>query len=537
MRLFGLNITRARATRAKRRASTPAAGLTLRSFLTAARLAAGKGKVPVPTTPGRIDHYIANHWPSIVAACQHEAEHGDHARKFTQLVRDNVVGPKGLTLYPKITDPDGTPDIPASDAIKTAWLAWRRKDLCEVTGAEALSDLERKIISAIAHTGEFLLRLCYGPEASPYGFALQHLNPCRLDPAHVEDTGGPTFIKHGIEFNRLGRPLAYWLRKNTPETDLHGYGYGSAASGEFEVIPAAEIIHGFIPEYEGQKRGLPQLRSAVGRLNKLGDFEDAATINARVGASKMGFITPDKDSEPHPDLDADGMLNFDATPAEILRINGQFAQFTPQFPDAAIEPFTKALLRSTAAGLGVSYNNLASDLTSVNFSSLRQGALDEREYWKGLQEWFVNAYAHPVFTAWLDYSLLARKITINGHPLRPYDAAKYRAVEFRGRRWGWIDPVAEMTAAEKALNLNLKSRTQLIADLDGGDAWDVWNERATEEQDMRDLGLDPRINMPGNTNTAPPPAKPDKPDDDPDDDKKDAAKPDDDKKDDDDDTP
>jgi capsid protein len=39
------------------------------------------------------------------------------------------------------------------------------------------------------------------------------------------------------------------------------------------------------------------------------------------------------------------------------------------------------MLRKVATSLGISYSTLTSDLTQVNFSSIRAGTIEEREIW------------------------------------------------------------------------------------------------------------------------------------------------------------
>lgn len=496
MNFLGLNITRSQSTplsETKPSAGTPRKrGIwkSIRSLLSAA----GSSRLTSTwvTQPKRIDAYIFQNWTRIVARCQHEAEEGDHGRKFCQLLRENVIGSTGVTLQPQITDPDGKPDQLASDAITDAFAAWSRKGVCEVTGAMSRTDVERLAITSLADTGEFFLQKCYGRTVSPWGFAVRFLDPTRLDPTHCEDRG-ETFIKHGIEFNKLGQPLRYWFRKENPNSI-----YADSWLGEYDIISANEIIHCFISEKIGQKRGLPQMRTAVGRLRMLGGFEDAAITNARVASAKMGFFRDLEGADNDEPVENEDLIS-DAEPGVFENIGQrELVSWNPQFPDAAIEPFTKSILRSIASGLGVSYNNLANDLTSVNFSSIRQGALDEREVWKGLQEWFISAFSYPIYLAWLEYSLLAGRIAVHGKPLRADRLEKYKAVVFNGRRWGWIDPASEITAAEKAIALKVKSRSQVIREY-GGDPWNVWSEIAAEEKDMESLGLDPTVKISGDT--------------------------------------
>jgi lambda family phage portal protein len=222
-------------------------------------------------------------------------------------------------------------------------------------------------------------------------------------------------------------------------------------------------------------------------MRMLAGFEDAAVVNARVSASKMGFFR-------NLDGDSDDILEMDAEPGKFEDIgNREFIPYTPQFPDQAFDPFCKAMLRSISSGLGVSYNNLASDLTSVNFSSIRQGALDEREVWKGLQEWLISGFVMPIYEAWLERSLLANKILIAGKPHKFDRLEKYKQVAFTGRRWAWIDPSAEMAANEKAISQKLKSRSEIIRETSNRDPEDVWSEIEREEIEMKKRNIVPLV--------------------------------------------
>jgi len=223
----------------------------------------------------------------------------------------------------------------------------------------------------------------------------------------------------------------------------------------------------------------------------LAGFEDSAVTNARVGAAKMGFFR-----DPTNEGENDEPLTMDAEPGVFEDIgNRELVQWNPQFPSGDFAPFVTSMLRSISSGLGVSYNNLASDLTAVNFSSIRQGALDEREVWKGLQEWMISSWCTPVYEAWLERSLLAGKITVVGKPLKLERLEKYKAVTWRGRRWAWIDPKSEVAAQQIAIAQRLTSRSACIRDA-GGDPEEVFLEISREEDEMEALGITP-IPTPG----------------------------------------
>ena len=79
--------------------------------------------------------------------------------------------------------------------------------------------------------------------------------------------------------------------------------------------------------------------------------------------------------------------------------------FDPTHPTSAFSDFHKAVLRGIASGLGVSYASLASDLENVNYSSIRQGALDERDFYRTLQQFAIEHFVEPVFRRWLQASM------------------------------------------------------------------------------------------------------------------------------------
>lgn len=456
----------------------PTVAVGKRTLLQAAAAGRTEGNWQVwPTTP---DAVIFQDWIRLLARSREQVQNNDHARKFVQLVRENVAGPNGFPLNAQIKDPSGRSDLPASKAIEEAFALWSKKGNWDVTGALSRADGERLAAGSAASDGEFIAVFRYGKEAGPYGFSVQLMDPMLLHPMHFEPLTNGNHIRHGIEFNKYGRPVNYWFKIQ----DEMQIGYTISFGQKYEVVPASNVVHCFVPEMVGQKRGLPWTRTALWRMRMLQGFEDAAVTNARIAASKMGFFRD-------PDADDDGEEIMDAEPGTFGNIGSkEFVAWDPAFPNGEFDPFVKSCLRSISAGLGVSYNNLASDLTGVNFSSIRQGALDEREVWKGIQQWMITSFCVPVYEKWLEYALAAEKITINGKPLRLDRLDKYKAVTFKGRRWAWIDPTADVAAAEKLLALKLRSRTSIISEM-GGDAEDTWEEISREQDEMDKLGVVP----------------------------------------------
>lgn len=441
------------------------------------RLVAGWSGMPLTA-----DIIIQKHQRVLVARSREQSNNNDHAKAFLRMCRQNIVGPAGVLLQAQATKDDGKLDKEVNTAIETAFGQWGHRDNCDVTGAESWRSLQNSCVQSAAKDGEFMLRKVYGKDAGPWGFALQILDPvrCPVDYDVQRLNGGTNFIRHGIEFTRFGRPVAYHIT-TTDQSEIE-YQYGGR---NYMRIPAGEIIHGYRKEMTSQKRGLPWMATALYTMRHLAGFEEAVIVNARIGASKAAFIKYEPGTGP--EYDEDEPPEMDVEPGTINELPGgaSIEEWNPQFPAGESGPFVKHLLRKIAAGLGVPYNELAADLEGVNFSSIRQGTLDSREGWKELQEWLVESLIQPVFEAWLSYSLLAGRIKLKGRPLPASQLERYSVVSWQPRRWDWIDPRADSDAAVTAKNNFLKSPSQIMRE-QGRDPGTVWAETAADMRTMVD---------------------------------------------------
>jgi lambda family phage portal protein len=426
------------------------------------------------TMPLTADEIVTRHRTVLVARSREQAANNDYARSFLRMCRQNIVGPQGVTLQAQSKTADGKLNNNANEAIEREFAKWGHRDHCDVTGKQSWVSIQGACVLSAAKDGEFFVRKIFGPDAGKYGFALQVLDPQRCPVDLNEDLRDGRLVRAGIEINAYGKPLAFYFNVRSDEY----YDYSSNGRN-FVRIPADEIIHGFRSDMVGQKRGLPWMATGLFRMRQLGAFEDAAVVNARVGAAKMGFIQWKEGRGPQQDEDEEITIDAEAGVFPVLPEGAELNEWTPQYPSGEFAVFNKAMLRSLASGFGVSYNSLASDLEGVNFSSIRQGTLDEREYWKELQEWLIETLCQPVFEAWLPRVLLTGGIKAKGGALRPERLDAYMDVTWQPRRWTWIDPRADVDAAVEAKNNLLIAPSQIIRE-QGKDPQAVWAEHARD---------------------------------------------------------
>jgi len=457
-------------------------GRTMMGLFKAASASGNDRWTSAPMTP---DLMISTRQPALVARSREQWSNNDYVRGFIRLIRQNVVGPQGVTMQAKATTPRGKLDNDLNSALECDWDDWGKPGHCDVTGKLSWREVQCLATETTARDGEFIIREVYGADAGPHGFAVQMIDPQRLPVTHDQDrlrNGG--FIRHSIEYNKYGRPVAYHFT-STDELDSTYYTYGGVG---YVRVPASEVIHGFIPEMVGQKRGLPWASTSLFRLRNMNGFEEAAVQNARAGATQMGFIQY-KDGF-GPEADDDVPLHIEAEPLAFHELpeGAELKEFKPQFPSNETAAFIKTQLRGASTGMGVPYNELANDLEGVNFSSIRQLTLDAREHYKEIQQWLIEHLVTRVYQDWLKYRLLSSGMMCKD---RPVEAAKLQTclqVAWQPRRWTWIDPRADVDSALESIRGGLTSISQVIRE-QGRDPETVFQEFAADIKAMKAAGI------------------------------------------------
>lgn len=437
------------------------------------------------TTPTTSDQDLFRKLRPLRARSREQVANNPYARKFMGMLRTNVVGPQGLRLQVR-SKSDAT-----NEAIEEAWLQWGKSKACDVEGKRTWRQMQELCLTTMAQDGEFILRKRRGPRWGRWGFALQFLDPELLDIQKNAVLENGHIVRMGVEMDEFRRPVAYWFLDPRERLD----GAISYYARDHIRVAAEEIIHGFMHERVGQTRGVPWLATVLIRLRMLGRYEEAALVAARIGASKMGFITTETgDGYKGDDEDADGAVIQDVEPGtfEQLPAGTSVTAYNPDYPHGEFAQFNSALLQGISSGLLVSYPSLSSNLGGVNYSSIRAGLLEERDQWRLVQGLLGSECSDPAYQAWLEMQLLTGTIAVAGTPLSLRDEEEYRyRSTWGGRRWEWVDPQKEIAAAEKAVQNRFKSRSQVIRDMGQDDPADVFAEIAKEEQLLAELGIPP----------------------------------------------
>lgn len=417
--------------------------------------------------------------PQLRARSRDLERNNPHVQKFFKTAEKNVLGAAGIRLQMRVVNRNGSPDNHANKLIEEAWLKWTAKGSPTMDAALSFRQAEGMFLRSVMRDGASLVRRVRGRNApNAAAFGLHFMEVDHID-HNMENLKGDTRIQMGVEHNLWNRVLGYHILQDHPGDSLQ--------RRNTVRIDAGDVIHSFLRERVGQFHGVPWLAQAMIRLKMLDGYEEAELVAARAGAAKMGFLI-DKDGEDYEGdgEDEDGAIisDFEAGIIEKLPPGYDFTSFDPQHPNSGFDQFVKGILRSVAGGLDISYAAFTGDLKEVNFSSIRQGEIADRDAWRQLQGWMITEFHKPVFEDWLEMALTTGMIAL---PIGSFD--KYNKPTWQARGWQWVDPVKDATANQIRYEQRVKSLSE-IASEEGRDLEDVVRQQVRDRDLLAENGLE-----------------------------------------------
>lgn len=434
----------------------------------------------------------------------------EYAKNAKRTVMLNVVG-QGISLQAQVKKRRGDAfDDKTNDAIELLWKHWSAAPRCHTAGKLSWSRLQQLIIQGVFESGEILVRLVrqkFGDSRVPVAIELIEADQI------VETWNGKTGdngneIRMGVEVDQWQRPVAYWLYPRHPGDNMAA---ATLASQSYLRVPASEIIHIALFDRPYQTRGVPWMHATLVKLRHMGGYEEAEIVAARASAAIMGFrqrpeVDIPGDGADDADDVEDGERVTDMAPGMIMDLGpGEtFTGFNPSRPNSALDPFMRFMLRSVAAGVGVSYESLSRDYSQSNYSSSRLALLDDRDLWRTLQQWLIETLCQPVFDTWLEMAVLSGALNLPAYETTP---EVYQSIRWAPRGWQWVDPMKEGAAARNDVRSGFRTLSDVHAE-QGDDFEDYCKRRQSEVKLAKQYGLvldtDPsQVNDKGQTQSDP----------------------------------
>lgn len=379
-------------------------------------------------------------------------------------------------------------EVERKRAINAYWEEFANN--CDPAGRLDFYGLEKLASRTMDESGEVLLRFIPRPSSWRLQVPLQIevLEPDYLDSSLSRALNNGGAIIQGVEFDRDGRRVAYWLYPEHPGEIL---GIEGKFGLQSQRVPASEIIHMFDPLRPGQARGVSAFTSIVLKARDIDEADDARLMAQKLAAcfavfvKRAGNATSPLAAKTTTDKDGKRIERVSPGMIQYLDMNEDVAFGTPPSVDGYME-FMNVQLHAMAAGAGVTYEQMTGDLRGVNFSSIRAGLID---FWD-----LVDHQQHLVMIPQLCRPVWGRfGQVLAAQGRRDLDKA-FQAIWTPPRR-RYVDPEKEIKAVTDEMRSGLTSLPAAIA-ATGEDPDEVVHDIADSNALLDKLGIvldsDPR---------------------------------------------
>ena len=392
-----------------------------------------------------------------------------------------------------------TGDSGLNQAMLELWDDWAPEadadGVLDIYGLQSLASRNRRM------AGEVFIRL--RPRRLEDGLAVP-LQVQVLESEHVPVTlnqvlPSGNLIRHGIEFDRMGRRTAYWMYRQHPGEST---GFGLVDIGRTVRVPASMVIHHYAPQRPGQIRGEPEATRALFRGHVFEEYEDAELDRKKNKAQFTGFIRKppmeysEDDWKYNPVTgeplteDADGVPLLDVQPGTFPSLlPGEEIQFASgDDTGSGYADFQREQKFALAAALSTPYELLTGDYRNVNDRLIRAVLQEYRRQIEMIQDQItIQQVCRGVRNAWLEQAVLAGMLPISSQEYAR-NRRQYQRCEWRPQGWPYMHPEQDINAALAAISGGLSSRAAEVAKR-GFDVEEVDQQNATDQQRAESLGL------------------------------------------------
>jgi lambda family phage portal protein len=375
-------------------------------------------------------------------------------------------------------------------------------DCTEVDSARTLNGagITELAFRQALENGESFINLPRIKRAGAYDLKLQLIEADRI--SNKDNIADTETLFMGIEKDSYGAPVAYHV--------CNQFQYSTLPQNviSWQIIQAygsktglKNIIHLFKPIRPGQTRGIPYLTPVIESLKQLGRYTESELMAAVISSMFTVFI---KTEAGESDFDIGELgretgakasdTDVKLAPGAIIDLlkGEDIVTANPNRPNTAFDPFVQAILRQIGVALELPFEVLIKHFTA-SYSAARSALLEAWKFFNNRRQWLAQNFCQQVYEVWLYEAIASGRIAAPGYFNNPLIKKAYSTAEWVGPSPGQIDPVKEVTAAEKRLQLLLTTRAQESAAM-GGDFDANIKQIKKERAQIIDAGLNPDRN-------------------------------------------
>lgn len=412
--------------------------------------------------------------------------------------RTNVVG-SGLRLKSQIDyEVLGINEEEArslESKIEREFALWADSPACDLERLDNFYELQQLAFLNWLMSGDVLATLPVTKRVNmPYDLRICLIEADRL--SNPNNTIDP-YITGGVEVNSAGEVVAYHISTHHPlsyELKEIKWTRVQAWGGK---TGRRNVIHIMNRERIGQRRGVPFLAPVIEALKQLGRYTDAELIAAVVSGMFTVFIEKESTSNdtgfgemipPEDQVDAYDDNSIEMAPGAIVDLNAgeKATSINPGRPNTAFDGFVVSICRQIGAALEIPYELLVKHFNASNSAS-RSALLEVWKMFRMYRTWLANDFCQPVYEEWFAEAVAKGRIAAPGFFSDPIRRKAFTGAEWNGPAQGLLNPVQEVTAAEKRVQNGFSTRDREAMEMNGSNFYRNAAQLKREEKLLQEV--------------------------------------------------
>ena len=371
------------------------------------------------------------------------------------------------------------------------WAANKRN--CDAIGVNNFYTAQQLALASCLVSGDLFVILKHEEPTvlNPYGLRFHMIEADRVSTPTAMTAGSSFFanmtqgetkdgnrIYDGVEVDKNGRIIAYWIRNTYPfqqTADMTEW-KRVLANGEETGLP--NVLQVMETERPEQYRGVSYLAQVIEPLLQMRRYTESELTAAVVESFFTAFIKTEADpnENPYNEVGGDGTDQVSDDPSEyemgpgqinIMKPGEDVVFGDPKRPAGGFDGFVVAICKQIGAALEIPADLLLKSF-NASYSASRAALLEAWKAFKMRREWFVDDFCRPLYEVWMAEAVARGRIIAPGFFSDPAVRAAWLGSEWIGPTQGQLDPVKEITAEKMACEEGFSTREQSTIRLNGG---------------------------------------------------------------------
>lgn len=384
---------------------------------------------------------------------------------------------------------------------------WAESKFCDSTRVNNFYELQQVACMSWLMNGDACVLLEYEKptQALPYGLRIHLIESDRVSTPYstgnnvylyATDQNTKNRIFNGVEVDGNNRVVAYHICSTYPNSNLYTHKEWKRVEAFGKKTGTPNILMIYETERAEQYRGVPYLAPVIESLKQLTRYSEAEMMAAVINGFFTVFVKPSVNGESKEfagivdDRVTDDDRNYEVGPGivNILAPGDDIEIADAKRPSTNFDAFITSLAKYVGAALEIPIEILIKSFAS-SYSASRAALLEAWKAFRMKRAWFAADFCQPVYEIFLTEAIATGRIKAPGFFLDPLIRMAYCGAQWNGPAQGMIDPVKEVSAAEKRIDIGVSTRQRETIEMTGGDFDSNVMQLAREKQLMKAAGL------------------------------------------------